>query len=366
MPIDIKCSSCSTPYRVPDEMAGRAAKCKKCGVRIEIPATATDGDELNIEDPFVASASDPSSDGAANQTADAAGDAVEQQCPMCGAELLPDSDLCMVCGYTLSSGDESADEEAFLTDDEKEERRVTELLKKPERTLAQKIGDWSVRVLAVLATLGVVAWGGLAIKQSMDRSQSHGRIDGLITSGLKLKSSEEVPALAKTLADEIEHLPSFIDVLMEANQRVTEVNQNIGGLKAVEETIPRYLLVFKGQDYDVTHANAEDIPISWRQRTVLATLMINFPDNSDVKSLIQVEDLMKFPELKKVVGDRTEKEWQIEKSCDTDENVRNFAASLLLDRLNATGNKEALAALAKATSVEEKQALFSKWEANPP
>ncbi len=239
MPIDIKCSSCSTPYRVPDEMAGRAAKCKKCGVRIEIPATATDGDELNIEDPFVASASDPSSDGAANQTADAAGDAVEQQCPMCGAELLPDSDLCMVCGYTLSSGDESADEEAFLTDDEKEERRVTELLKKPERTLAQKIGDWSVRVLAVLATLGVVAWGGLAIKQSMDRSQSHCRIDGLITSGLKLKSSEEVPALAKTLANEIEHLPSFIDVLMEANQRVTEVNQNIGGLKAVEETIPR-------------------------------------------------------------------------------------------------------------------------------
>lgn len=36
-----QCSSCGTQYKIPDEMAGKMAKCKKCGQAISIPAAET-------------------------------------------------------------------------------------------------------------------------------------------------------------------------------------------------------------------------------------------------------------------------------------------------------------------------------------
>jgi predicted Zn finger-like uncharacterized protein len=38
MPIPVTCPECDAPYRVPDEMAGKAIKCKKCGGRVPVPA----------------------------------------------------------------------------------------------------------------------------------------------------------------------------------------------------------------------------------------------------------------------------------------------------------------------------------------
>jgi predicted Zn finger-like uncharacterized protein len=38
MPISVTCPECDAPYRVPDEMAGKAIKCKKCGARVPVPA----------------------------------------------------------------------------------------------------------------------------------------------------------------------------------------------------------------------------------------------------------------------------------------------------------------------------------------
>ncbi len=47
MPIPVTCPKCQTAYRAPDEAAGKAVKCKKCGERIPVPAG---GDEE--ENPF--------------------------------------------------------------------------------------------------------------------------------------------------------------------------------------------------------------------------------------------------------------------------------------------------------------------------
>lgn len=33
MPISVTCPECEATYRVPDEAAGKAIKCKKCGAR---------------------------------------------------------------------------------------------------------------------------------------------------------------------------------------------------------------------------------------------------------------------------------------------------------------------------------------------
>jgi hypothetical protein len=49
MPISVTCSECSSTYRVPDEAAGKAIKCKKCGARVSVPAAdAAGGDDLNF------------------------------------------------------------------------------------------------------------------------------------------------------------------------------------------------------------------------------------------------------------------------------------------------------------------------------
>jgi predicted Zn finger-like uncharacterized protein len=42
MPISVKCPECEAPYKVPDEAAGKAIKCKKCGAKISVPAADAD------------------------------------------------------------------------------------------------------------------------------------------------------------------------------------------------------------------------------------------------------------------------------------------------------------------------------------
>jgi predicted Zn finger-like uncharacterized protein len=37
MPISVNCPECEAPYKVPDDAAGKAIKCKKCGAKITIP-----------------------------------------------------------------------------------------------------------------------------------------------------------------------------------------------------------------------------------------------------------------------------------------------------------------------------------------
>jgi predicted Zn finger-like uncharacterized protein len=52
MPISVTCPECNSSYRVADEAAGKAIKCKKCGARVPVPAAgeeesakARDGDD---------------------------------------------------------------------------------------------------------------------------------------------------------------------------------------------------------------------------------------------------------------------------------------------------------------------------------
>lgn len=50
MSLNVECPECATKYKVPDKLAGKRAKCKKCGATMSIPAPAADdaagGDSL--------------------------------------------------------------------------------------------------------------------------------------------------------------------------------------------------------------------------------------------------------------------------------------------------------------------------------
>jgi predicted Zn finger-like uncharacterized protein len=52
MPIAVTCSECNSTYRVSDDAAGKAIKCKKCGARVAVPAAEAAGDDdLNVNEP---------------------------------------------------------------------------------------------------------------------------------------------------------------------------------------------------------------------------------------------------------------------------------------------------------------------------
>src|SRR5712691_9608686 len=45
MPISVTCPECEATYRVADEAAGKAIKCKKCGARVPVPAAGGDDED---------------------------------------------------------------------------------------------------------------------------------------------------------------------------------------------------------------------------------------------------------------------------------------------------------------------------------
>jgi predicted Zn finger-like uncharacterized protein len=47
MPISVTCTECSATYRVADDAAGRAIKCKQCGARVTVPAG--DGGDARVK-----------------------------------------------------------------------------------------------------------------------------------------------------------------------------------------------------------------------------------------------------------------------------------------------------------------------------
>jgi predicted Zn finger-like uncharacterized protein len=47
MPMSVKCPECDASYKVPDESAGKAIKCKKCGAKVPVPAADDEDDDFS-------------------------------------------------------------------------------------------------------------------------------------------------------------------------------------------------------------------------------------------------------------------------------------------------------------------------------
>ncbi len=72
MPISVTCPDCSSSYRVADDAAGKAIKCKKCGVRVAVPAGADAEEETAVK-------AGPASNGDAEAVGEGGGDATAKK-----------------------------------------------------------------------------------------------------------------------------------------------------------------------------------------------------------------------------------------------------------------------------------------------
>ncbi|HEX2473301.1 MAG TPA: hypothetical protein VHK01_01065 [Lacipirellulaceae bacterium] len=128
MPIEFACSECHRGYRVKDELAGKTAKCGKCGHRMRIPQTthsqAAAATPSSTKAPVVAGTpkvaagapkapAKPSSQSSMSSWLDEELEASQPSvptapktpkvsgatCPACGATLAAGAVLCVACGY---------------------------------------------------------------------------------------------------------------------------------------------------------------------------------------------------------------------------------------------------------------------------
>jgi len=101
MPIELSCPACSQKYRLKDSLAGKKAKCAKCGERIHIPTPAPLGEEPHpdlsglFDDTFPGTEQTLLPESATDSSA----------CPECGMTREQGAVVCITCGYNYRSGE---------------------------------------------------------------------------------------------------------------------------------------------------------------------------------------------------------------------------------------------------------------------
>ncbi len=221
MPIEFACSECHRGYRVKDELAGKTAKCGKCGHRMRIPQTAHSQTAAATPSPAKApvvagspkTPTKPSGQSSmsswldeeleASQSAVASAPKAPKvagaQCPACGATLAAGAVLCVACGYDTRTRSKHQTQhlEPAASPTKKSKRRsklgsAASLLR---GTIFSFIGAmlgaviWALFTYFTMWELGYIAWGlgGLAgLGMALGHDDEDGTIAGIIAAFMSL------------------------------------------------------------------------------------------------------------------------------------------------------------------------------------
>jgi len=127
MPIRVTCQ-CGASLNIPDAMAGKSAKCPKCGKPLTIPQLNASGGSPKTPSNKTSTSSPPSDLARSGPTTKPAGLAAvpgaavpgaleqlfadagldkqpAQKCPNCKTEITPGAALCVACGLNLTTGE---------------------------------------------------------------------------------------------------------------------------------------------------------------------------------------------------------------------------------------------------------------------
>ena len=218
MPIEFNCPSCQLRYRVKDELAGKGAKCGKCGHRMRVPQAVSAApisepqrsakpaapqrpapvkidpknddlgswlnDELEVSTPVIASA------------ASRAG----STCTSCGSPLAAGAVLCVACGFDARTGTKHETrrlvESAGADGSEKKKRtKLGSAASLLRGTFFSFCGAmlgaliWAVIAYLTSREIGFVAWGlgGLAgLGMALGHEDDDGTFAGIIAAFMSL------------------------------------------------------------------------------------------------------------------------------------------------------------------------------------
>jgi predicted Zn finger-like uncharacterized protein len=210
MPIEFNCPSCQRRYQVKDELAGKGAKCGKCGHRMRVPEATAAG----IASTPKRTAATPQVRTKPELTNDAAGSWLDDEfevespierpaaprgnsnCPACGASLASGAVLCVACGFDARTGAKHAT------------RREVDLAGAPaseKKKGRSKIGTAASLLRGTLfsflgAMLGAVIWAAIAYWTSLELGYIAWGLGGLAGFGMALGHDDDDGTLAGIIA----------------------------------------------------------------------------------------------------------------------------------------------------------------------
>ncbi|MFN7289086.1 MAG: hypothetical protein ACK5YR_06230 [Pirellula sp.] len=216
MPIRVTCS-CGYTANVPDEMAGKSGRCPKCKATLKIPSTITGAAVAPTTasktkgQPVAKGQKQPSAaqpTGAAKSTPSPSSGALENLytdvglvqnkgplCPACSAPVVPNSVLCVKCGFHFSEGRKLEEyklesTQGFGNVHLNEAAIMMERERQTEKQLNSTGSPWWM-MLSILVGIGVMIVG-LAIKQHAVTTEKTSSIEAL----RRIQEAGYLPVLA--------------------------------------------------------------------------------------------------------------------------------------------------------------------------
>ena len=283
---------------------------------------------------------------------------------MCHATLLADAEMCMSCGYEFGGSSVPRDES-----DAEKERREAELREQIPESIASRLARWTVKTVFMAITIGMIYYGVSWVKEFIQQSGGHGRIEKLVESAQAKDADAKI--LSAQMAADVVYLPSYLEDLSARAKRALKTNIELEGLEYVDSADkPRFDLKYTKRLISLQSPVAADAPDAWRDAAAVSTLIVNLPEDiklpkdCDITALMQVEDVIGLPAAMQLFRTRTDLGWKLEHSCAADDRVRRFAARLLIARLNTTADSAAsLDLLSQRTTVAEKRKSFEILQA---
>jgi hypothetical protein len=326
MKILAKCDKCNSSFSVEDKFLGRKAKCSNCGEAfiVQAPSDASEpekpveGYSLSKESPAPA---------LGNANIDNLLGAESPRCPICQKTLAIGAVLCVDCGYDMRTGSRVQFQK------EKQHSQFKGTLKNPKQPAdgkpAPKIRKKSSGVskvnkflkagvvLMVLAASAASIWGVIALYHHL------------------LYIANENDAFAR------------LDVLLDKDEpSANALAKDLPYVYAYYQQLPK-----RWPKYEKIRTSSLLDTISRLPKEADLAPMMQFPSNSPF-----------YHTILELVKQNTDLAWQLEKSCDPIDSVRQYAAEALMASLPfSTWSDADKSALLERSEVREKRRRFKEY-----